>query len=196
VDAKQTALVTELHGRLVAGDFNETDVQSLISLLREESPKGGPIRELGDFAAHRIRDYGPVHRYLKSVDAILDRIGTQKDILQIKEVFSESEIASAFDTALANHGLTPLSKQRHRQLQLALISMLQGVTFADKSGKKKFGSLDVAFTRDRIELLGVVKFKKSGVPVMFPVLTTVFPCTASMAKSKPRECSRSPSETA
>jgi hypothetical protein len=168
VDAKQTALLTELHARLVAGNFGETDVQSLISLLREESPNRGPIRELGDFAAHRVRKLGPVHKYLKNVKTILDRLGTQRDLLQIKVVFSESEIADAFDVALADHGLASLSIQRHRQLQLAMISMLQGVRFADKAGKS-FGSLNVAISRDRIELHGVVTLNKSGARARFPV---------------------------
>jgi hypothetical protein len=176
VDAKQTGLLTDLHSKLVAGAFGETDVQSLITLLREESPRNGPIRELGDFAAHRIRNFGPVYKYIKKVKQILDDSGTQSDLLRIHEVFSESEIASAFDAALADHRLAPLSTQRHRQLQLVLISMLQRVTFIDESSKEKFGALDVTISRDRIELLGVVKLKNCRAAVMFPVLTVVNDC--------------------
>jgi hypothetical protein len=175
VDAKQTALLTDLHAQVAAGNFRETDVQSIISLLREESPKHGPIRELGDFAAHRLRDYGPVHTYIKNVKTILDRVGTQRDLLNVKEVFSEGEIAIAFDVAFADHGLPSLSTQRHRQLQLAIISLLQGVRFKDKKGKE-FGRLSVTISRLRIELDGLMTLKTSGLVVRFPVLTVANDC--------------------
>lgn len=187
MDEKLTALVSDLHSKVVAGNFAEHDVQSLISLVREDSPKRGPIRELGDFAAHRLRDYGPVHSYLKEVKTIIDRLGTQKDLLHIKEVFSEIEIANAFDVAMVDHGLAPLTLHRHRQLQLALISMLQGVRFKDKSGVG-FGTLSVAIGRDRIELHGIVALKKNNVRAAFPVLSVAndcFPMLSEHGRVKP-----------
>ena len=177
MDAKQTAMLAELHAKFVAGDFGETDIQSLLGLVREESTVGGPIRELGDFAAHRRRNCGPVHRYLKEIKTILDRLGTQNDLLKVGVIFSESEIANAIGVALADHGLPPLSITRHRQIQLALLSMLQGASFNDKGTDKRFGALELVAMRSRFELRGVVTLKnRHGTRVAVPALSVVNEC--------------------
>lgn len=175
MDIKQTALLADLHARIIEGEFGETDVLSLLALLREDAPRNGPVCELGHFVAHRCRDKGPIHRYMAGVRAILDRLGTQQDLLCINVVFSEADIARALDSALAAHRLKPLSTARHRQVQLAVLSMLQGVAMSD--GQGHFGVLELTITREQIQLLGVVTLAKPpGVRVCFPVLTVGNDC--------------------
>lgn len=188
MDAKQTDLLTQLHGRFEAGNFSELDVHSLLALLRDDSPGGGPVRELGDFIAHRERDRGKVHRYLTEMKTILDRLGTQNDVLRVGVVFTDEAIAKAIDTELARHGLATLSSVRHRQVQLAILSTLQGVALVDNNGSQ-FGVLELSITRDLIQLLGVVTLTKPpGVRACFPTLTVpndCFPMQAPHAQVKP-----------
>jgi hypothetical protein len=132
VDAKQTALLVELHARIVAGDFGETDVHALLTLLREDAPQHGVLRELGDFVAHRRRNKGPIHQYMREVKRILDGLGTQNDLLRINVVFTEAEIAIAVDSAFAAHGLATLHPVRGRQVQLAILSMLQAIAMTER----------------------------------------------------------------
>jgi len=159
MDAKQKDLLTDLHARLIAGDFGEVDVYSLLALLLDDAPGGGPVRELGDFVAHRARGKGHVHRYLREMKTVLDQRDTQQKVLRVRAVFSDEEIARALDTALAVHGLAALSQARHRQVQLAVLSMLQGVSIVDNTGTR-FGTLELSIMRDVIELLGVVTLSK------------------------------------
>lgn len=188
MDAKQTALLSDLHSRFLAGNFGEIDVHSLLALLRDDSPASGPVRELGDFIAHRERDRGKVHRYLTEMKTILDRLGTQEDVLRVGVVFTDEVIAKAIDTELARHGLAALSAVRHRQIQLAILSTLQQVALVDSRGSQ-FGVLELSITRDLIQLLGVVTLAKPpGVRVAFPALTIpndCFPIHAQHAHVKP-----------
>lgn len=189
MDAKQTDLLGELHSRFVAGNFGETDVHSLLALLREDSPKGGIVRELGDFIGHRSRDKGPVQQYANRVKTILDRLGTQNELLGIGEIFKEDDIATAVDAALSVHGLERLSIERHRQIQVAILSTLQRVSLF--AGKAKIGHLEIAIGRDSIQLLGVVSLcKPQGAKVAFPVLSVkndCYPMHAPHAKIKPAD---------
>ena len=180
MDTKHTALLVDLHARITAGEFQEIDVLSLLALLREDAPKNGVLRELGDFVAHRNRNKGPVHRYLSELKAILDRLGTRDEVLRVAIVFTETDISHALDIALASHGLAALLTQRHRQVQLAILSMLQGVALS--VGGKQFGVLELAVTPSEFQLAGVVTLAKpAGVRVAFPALTVVNGCYSMLA---------------
>lgn len=93
MDSKQRALLVELHTRIVAGNFGETDIHSLLILLRDESPRDGAIRELADFVAHRRRDRGPIHGYMREIKRLVDAPGDRD--FAVKRVFTECEIGAA-----------------------------------------------------------------------------------------------------
>jgi hypothetical protein len=172
MDAKQTGILTDLHARITAGDFGEPEVHSLFALLRDDAVgKRNPIRELGDFVAHRERDRGRVHRYLTEMKSVLDQRETKGGVLRVREVFSERQLADALDKECARHALAPLEPASHARVQFATLSMLQGVAMVDRAGAR-FGLLELAITRDRIELLGVVSLAKpANVGAAFPALT-------------------------
>jgi hypothetical protein len=187
MDAKQSALLADLHSKIVAGDFAETDVHALLMIAREDAPKNGALRELGDFIAHRRRDQGPVRRYMREVKAILDRLGTREEVLRIHVVFTEAEIGVALDAVFARQKLAPLVPNRMRQVQLAMLSMLQAVALIDDG--RQFGVLALQITRDAFQLAGSVTMTKyAGVSADFPVLAVAndcYPMHAAHAHIKP-----------
>jgi hypothetical protein len=48
MDAKQTAMLRDLHEKITGGDFGESDVHSLFVHLREDSPTRSVLHEIGD----------------------------------------------------------------------------------------------------------------------------------------------------
>jgi hypothetical protein len=57
-------------------------------------------------------------------------------------MFSEAEITAALNAALTPYGLVAFSAARQRQVQLAILSMLQGVPMLGR-GKQQFGTLEL-----------------------------------------------------
>ena len=57
MDAKEIFLVQKIYKKIVNSSYNEFDIYALLMLLRQHV-KNGPIREFGDFIAHREKDRG------------------------------------------------------------------------------------------------------------------------------------------
>lgn len=167
MDAKRLAQLREIHAQVVAGDFGELEINSLLITLREGAPSNGPVRELSDFVAHRLRDKGPVHRFMKGMVTAMDKYRAgQAVVFSVGLVFTEAGIASAFNQEFEKHGLTPLDTQRSRQLQLIILSLLQHAEM--QAAKKKFGVLTLSINAQAVRLMGLVDIMaRPGVPVKF-----------------------------
>lgn len=179
VDPTQTGMLRDIHTRIVAGDFGATEVVALLSLLREDSPRPGVLRELGNFT-HRRRDNGPVHKYVQRVKAWTDNVirGTQRTPLRTDLVFTETEIANALDRELQRYGLDCLTQVRHRQVQLVVLATLQNVALLDDN-KKQFGFLALFITPQAFQLMGAfpIPARVSGTnTVLAPALEVVNDC--------------------
>ena len=173
MDAKERSLLGDIHNRLVAGNFGEVDVLALLAVLRDHVSVQGPVRELGHFVAHRERDRGPMHSYLLEMRDIFERIYARNysGVIGPHEIFSSDDIARALDSALTEQGLETLSQLRHRQGQLAILSMIHCAAVVDRDGRQEIGSLELAIMRDKIELRGSVTISAPCGSVKFPALS-------------------------
>ena len=93
--AKQMQLLTNIHDRISAGDFGESDVLLLLILLREGVREGSILRELADFVAHRRREKGRVHAYMLKLKRTID--SPKSNQFGISTIFTEVEIAEALN---------------------------------------------------------------------------------------------------
>jgi len=175
MDANQTWILRETHARIVAGNFGAIEVIALLSLLREDSPQGGVLRELGNFT-HRRRDSGRVHRYARRLKDFLDNYRANRaDTLQTNLVFTETEIANALDQELQRYGLAAFTQMRQRQVQLVMLATLQNVALVDDNNQQ-FGQLGLWVTPGAFQLMGAVQIpaRVSGTTiVMTPALEVV-----------------------
>jgi hypothetical protein len=175
MDAKQRQLLSSLHEHIVAGDFGEVDILALLILLREEAPARGPVRELADFVAHRRRTWGRVHEYMLEVKRRIDEPGSEQ-VNIAPGVYGEPEIAAALDSALEAHRLSALSHERSRQVQIALLCMLQGVAMLDEK-KRAFGELRLTVMPEAFMLAGIVTlWGNLGARMAFPALGVTNDC--------------------
>jgi len=63
-DYKEVQLLSHFVMRILTRAFDECDLYGLFILLRDHAPEATPIRELGHFIAHRVRDRGEFLRFL------------------------------------------------------------------------------------------------------------------------------------
>jgi hypothetical protein len=167
VDTKQTAMLRDLHARIAAGDFGESEVVSLLGLLREDSTKGSVLRELGDFISHRRRTEGRIHQYTRRLkeqaESFIKAGGGHPP--QPELVFTEAQITTALNAGLRRHGLAALSQDRDphliptyqarsRQVQLIMLATLQHIALWN--GGKEFGRLELWLTPNAFQLMGCV----------------------------------------
>jgi hypothetical protein len=127
MDQKQQQLVRDLHDRIYNGaTFTETDVVSLLILVREEA--GTHVRELADFVAHRERDRGLLWQFPEAFDRIAnlpesERPGAVDLPLQIQDLRRE------FNAVFKSIGLNELAHAHVEYITLLAASVLDGVTF-------------------------------------------------------------------
>jgi hypothetical protein len=165
MDTKQAAMLRDFHARIAAGDFGESEVVSLLSLLREDSPARSVLRELGDFISHRRRSEGRIHQYMRQVKKQADNFLKAGGYPPEPElVFTETQIANALNAGLHRHGLAPFSQERDprlvptaqarsRQVQLVMLATLQHVALLYDG--REFGRLELWVRPNCFQLIGM-----------------------------------------
>jgi hypothetical protein len=115
IDYKAGQLIHYSVSRIIAQAFDEHDILVLLILLREHALANSPVRELGDFVAHRIRNRGPFLQFLRNLspefekpsipkgqgatDTLLTSIQFDK-ILSTPAIYSQSDILSSLNDIL------------------------------------------------------------------------------------------------
>ncbi len=165
--AKQLQHLGELHARLSAGTFSETDVSALLVLLREKS-RGGPILELAHSIVHSERDSGLFFKRMKENRDSLNNLGRKSGTVRSCEIISSDDFAQNLDDTFARYGLSSLGRPLDDLIFLWGLSLLQGGSV--RAGKR-FGELSLVLTSERFELHATIQVKHQGqeVRVAFPV---------------------------
>lgn len=165
--AKQVQHLGELHARLSAGVFSETDVSALLVLLREKS-RGGPIQELAHSIVHSERDSGLFFWRMKQNHDLLNDFGRKSGVVHSGDIFSSDDFAQNLDDTFVRFGFPSLARPLDDLIFLCGLSLLQGGSV--KAGNT-FGELSLAVTSERFELHAtiLVQFQGKEVRVAFPV---------------------------
>src|SRR5688572_1641693 len=103
MDVKQIQHLSMLHGRFAQGTFDELDVKLLLLMLRDEPE---PLREFGDFVAHRVRNKGPFHNRLATVRRLITAMRAGKNVEDeisplIRDVYDTEQVCGAMNAAFA-----------------------------------------------------------------------------------------------
>jgi hypothetical protein len=169
--AKQIQSLGELHARFSEGAFSETDVSTLLVLLREKS-RDGPILELAHSIAHSERHSGLFFRRMKENRDVLNNLGKKPGAVHAGVIFSSDEFAQNLDSTFVRYGFASLARPLSDLIFLCGLSLLQGGSA--KAGKK-FGELSLALTSERIELHATISITHQGkeVKVTFPIASLV-----------------------
>lgn len=132
MDTKEHWLIKEILADLRACSFCERDVLSLLILLREHADGSSPVREFGDFIAHRDRDRGVLFEFLKRVQQrLLGQESAQEEPPHLP-VFTIAEIASSLNSILSDHGFEILDAELTNQVIVCIITLLQGIKIQTK----------------------------------------------------------------
>jgi hypothetical protein len=149
-DQKEQWLVGQACSTIAAGTFTERDVLTLLILLRRHAPLNSPIREFGDFVAHREKDRGILQEYVSRAQKALR--GETGDTVNLP-VFSVSEIGKALNDLLATFAVGPFDTERVNQIAVCIITLLQTVVVETPLGQE-LGGFGVAMSSDHIILMG------------------------------------------
>lgn len=165
--AKQLQLLGELHTRLRAGTFSETDVSALLVLLREKS-RGGPIQELAHSIVHSERDSGMFFRRMKENRDVLKKLGRKSSTVRSGDIFSSDDFAQNLDSTFLRYGFPSLARSLTDLIFLCALSLLQGGSV--RAGKR-FGELSLRLRSERLELHAQILVKHHGTElnVAFPI---------------------------
>jgi hypothetical protein len=155
MDAKEARLIVHYYEKLIDLSYDERDIYGFLILLRPYSPEGSPVHEFANFVAHRERDRGHIYAYLLQTKSFFNAIGVKLgDVHEVKEVFTEQEIAASFNSVVEAIGAPPIPGDALRGVTLCIVSLLQGVKIADRNGTE-VGELHFAYDKNRIYLFGV-----------------------------------------
>lgn len=136
MDAKEAALVHQLHQRVVARAFHERDILALLILLREHAPKTSPVRELADFVAHREKDRGSlktyVHHAVRYGEALVN--GTAAS-LKIEVVHTRDAFRKSLNDVLGHFRLAEFLVELSDDVLACVMSLLQDVRLSTISVK-------------------------------------------------------------
>lgn len=169
MDNKELEIITELHNRIITKLCNESDIYSILILLRCYAKEKTAVKEFGDFIAHREKDRGFINEYLIRTKEILDNLGKRNELLVIKNVFSFEEIKTSFNEILSKLNLQNFNDEIVRIIIVFIISLLQDVNIIDKK-KNSVGKLVFSISKNEIVLLGRV-YVQNKTFVVFPVLS-------------------------
>ena len=169
MDAKELQLIRELIRRIEARQFHERDVLALLILLRAHAPAQSPMRELGDFVAHREKDRGALKAYVQHVVAYGEalRSNTQAE-LKINPIHSAQDFSASLGAVLKTVGVRPLSQGVTKDVFVCAMSLLQDVRLYHNG--TAIGGLALARLGTDLWLCGVVVMPPKGARVVFPAL--------------------------
>jgi DNA integrity scanning protein DisA with diadenylate cyclase activity len=168
MDAKENQLIDYYHNRIVNNVFNEKDVYMLLILLRRHANKKSPVFEFANFVAHREKDRGYIHEYVRDKKHILDRLGKINATLVIQPVFTLEDIKKSFNDVLKSLDKQELSEEVIRDMTLCTIVLLQDVRLVDKKNRS-IGNLSIGINKETISLLGQIAVKNDKNETVFCV---------------------------
>lgn len=152
MDAKERHIVSELHQRIQERTFHELDVFALLIVLRAHTEAKSPMRELGDFIAHREKDRGLLKAYIQRVTAPR-RPGAQHYV-EINGVTSRETFCESLNETLSVFDLAPFAQEHSDDILVCCMSILQDVVIADKG--TELGSLKLVRVHDELHLASKV----------------------------------------
>lgn len=168
MDRKAKQLLNHYHQRLIQNSFDEKDIYGLLILIRGLSKSNSPVRELGDFIAHREKDRGYIKKYLLETKNKLDNLGKINTTIVIKPVFTAKEILNDLNNIFILQKLTKINDKVANEIMLCIISLLQDVQIFN--GRDVLGKLVIVIKYDVITLFGKIRLKNNSINVVFPVL--------------------------
>jgi hypothetical protein len=179
-DYKEEQLIDYSLSRIMAHAFDEHDILALLILLREHAPENSPVRELGDFTAHRVRDRGPFLEFVRNRRVKLEKLpiiggqGATNDlldrVLSAPGVYSQSDVLSSLNGILQPAGFQALPNALASDILVCIMSLLQDIRFVNEQ-KTEVGKLLFIISKTKVGLLGQIRMPNEDI-VMVPMLST------------------------
>jgi hypothetical protein len=179
-DYKEVQLLRHFVTRILTRAFDEYDLYGLFILLREHAPEATPVRELGHFMAHRVRDRGEFLQFLEGQRVRIEMLSRADDprpgldfihaALSGEGVYRESDVLIALNDILGPSGFACLPLDLAGDILVCTMSLLQDVRFIDKQ-LVEVGKFFFIITKNRVGLLGRIQLS-DGEFVLVPVLST------------------------
>ena len=140
MDAKETWLVNATVDAIASGNFHERDV-----LLREYAAGNTPLREFGDFVAHRERDRGILLQVRERIrGALLGQTNTTENL----PIWSVAQIGDSLNVTFARLGVPSLDPENVNRVTVSVMTLLQGV----RLGQNQFDHLGIEMSSHYILL--------------------------------------------
>jgi hypothetical protein len=185
IDYKAGQLIHYSVSRIIAQAFDEHDILVLLILLREHALANSPVRELGDFVAHRVRNRGPFLQFLRNLspefekpsipkgqgatDTLLTSIQFDK-ILSTPAIYSQSDILSSLNDILQPAGFQTLPNDLAGDIIVCIMSLLQDARFVDEH-KAEVGKLLFLISKTKVAIGGTIRMPNDD-PLAVTMLST------------------------
>ena len=170
MDTKELWLLERTLATLQSGSYSERDVLALLILLRAHAADKSPIREFGDFVAHRRKDRGILQTFLGRVRSALlnpPPVGVQPSSISFP-VYTSATIHAALNDVFAALGLSSMDVELANQIMVCVISLFQSVEVETEPNTPVHG-FAVGISSTNIALLGHGTVK-AGHVFDFPLL--------------------------
>ncbi len=153
MDTKEHWLIEEALATITSGSFSEQDVLALLILLRRHCPPRTPVREFGDFVAHREKDRGILQEFLNRVQLRFhDREPADVEPPRLP-VFTAEEIEQSLNDVLERNGFATVDREVANRIIVSIISLLQYVQVETELGSPVRG-FAVGISTSQVALLG------------------------------------------
>jgi hypothetical protein len=175
MDEKEKQLVVNYHDKIINKEFDESDIYIFLMLLREKFDNKTPLRELGDFIAHREKNRGYIYDYLLDNKRKLDDVHNKTvppegRLIESKEVFTIKQIKDQYNRYFKEWGLTLFSTSMVNDIVLCVMSLFQNIAIQNRH-KQEIGVLRFGISQKDIVLNGLVEIKNAAnVKASFPVM--------------------------
>lgn len=170
MDAKEERLIGELYHRIKDYSFHERDILALLILLRPYADIGSPVRELGDFIAHREKDRGALKNYVQHVVRYVEAVAHKTSgQAKIEVVHSSGAFHDSLNIVLSKLELAALTTNEADSILVCVMSLLQDVRVFHN--KDEIGHLGLCKYFNELWLCGIIEMPQFlGIRVVFPAL--------------------------
>lgn len=172
MDKKERQLLDYYYGKLATRNFDEKDLYAFLKLMEPYNENYEVVREITQFVFERDRCDGYAQTFLKECQEIINQIGKTKIRKKIHYLYEFKDIRNGFNQLFQQLGYDKLPAESFNDLQLCLISLLQGVHINSAETNEKIGHLSFAASSKELFLMGNIQVLHNGkkMPITFPVL--------------------------
>lgn len=172
MDKKERQLVDYYYQKIASRNLDEKDLYAFLKVVEPYHEDCEVVREMTHFIFAREDSTGYAQTFLAECQQVINQIGKTKVRKKIHHLYAFKDIRNGFNQLFQQLGYEKLPNEVINDIQLCLISLLQGVRIRSSETNRKIGHLSFAASSKELLLMGNIQVTHQGkkMPITFPVL--------------------------